>query len=248
MKKILRWGWTVIEIFVILYVVLITTFILCKNKYGYTQIGNYTFYPIMTTSDVKELKNSKRGDLYIVTKTSSVKKGDSIYYYSVENENYVIRTDKVVELEKSENNVLYTVEKDKNVSIASARVVGKKVKRIGKVGELFALLEEKTGFLVGVLLPIVIVFIYQVFNFISTLRYEEKKKEEKDEETTDEKEETIEEKQTEEEPKVEQTEDEQKVEQIEEKEKKKEEIKVEKDSEILEEEKDEEIIDDSEIL
>lgn len=242
MKKILRWGWTVIEIFVILYVVLITTFILCKNKYGYTQIGNYTFYPIMTTSDVKELKNVKRGDLYIVTKSSSIKKGDSIYYYSVENENYVIRTDKVMELEKSGNNVLYTVEKDKNVSISSARVVGKKVKRIGKIGEIFSLLEEKNGFLLGVLLPIVIVFIYQVFNFIRTLRYEEQKKIEEEEnpskkEIEENKEDSVEETKEEEEKQEEIVE---------------EKVEEEKEAEQLEEEKEEkvqeEIIDDSEIL
>ena len=231
----------------ILYVVLITTFILCKNKYGYTQIGNYTFYPIMTTSDVKELKNVKRGDLYIVTKSSSIKKGDSIYYYSVENENYVIRTDKVMELEKSGNNVLYTVEKDKNVSISSARVVGKKVKRIGKIGEIFSLLEEKNGFLLGVLLPIVIVFIYQVFNFIGTLRYEEQKKTEEEEkpskkETEENKEDSVEETKEEILPK----EEEKQEEKVEEK------IEEEKETEQLEEEKEEkvqeEIIDDSEIL
>ena len=41
MRKVLNWGWSFVEVLIIIYVVLVTMFVLCNNKYVYTQFGDY---------------------------------------------------------------------------------------------------------------------------------------------------------------------------------------------------------------
>ena len=62
MKKFLHWVWSFLEVVIIIYVILVTAFILCRNKYGYTQFGDYTFVNVDTRSE-RTINNSKKGDL-----------------------------------------------------------------------------------------------------------------------------------------------------------------------------------------
>ena len=46
MKKVFGWIWRVAEVLIIVYVIVITSFILSRNKYNYTQFGDYTLVNI----------------------------------------------------------------------------------------------------------------------------------------------------------------------------------------------------------
>ena len=53
LKKILKWVWEFLEIIIIAYVILITSCILCRNKYNYTEFfEKYT----LVTVDVDNQK------------------------------------------------------------------------------------------------------------------------------------------------------------------------------------------------
>ena len=52
MRKVLNWVWSFVEVIIIIYVVLVTMFVLCKNKYGYTQFGDYSFANIDLISSI----------------------------------------------------------------------------------------------------------------------------------------------------------------------------------------------------
>ena len=45
-KKFLKGLWGLVEVIIIIYVICMTAFLLCKNKYGFTQIGDMTYITI----------------------------------------------------------------------------------------------------------------------------------------------------------------------------------------------------------
>lgn len=171
MRKVLRWVWSFLEIIIILYVILLTSFLLCKNKFGYTQFGDYTFNNV-TLFDERNNNNVKQGDLLIVKNSNDIKEGDVIYYYTVYNDTYIIRSNPVTSIKNDDYSYLYTVDDSGPLSIVGTKVLGKHATTYPHLGTILSVLESRMGFLFGVLLPILVVFIYQVYEFIMIIRYE----------------------------------------------------------------------------
>ena len=210
-KRILGWLWGFVEVVIIVYVVFITSCILCRNKYGFTQFGSYTMASINDVT-VNYLDNSKAGNLLVVKNSNDIKEGDLIYYYAPVEEEYIIRSGVVTQAIKDDGNALYTLNDADKTSIASTRVLGKYSNQYENLGTIMDILESRLGFLFLVLLPIMIVFIYQIYEFVILIRYDkveddevkEKKKrkkklvekEDKKEEVSELKEEKVDEKST----------------------------------------------------
>ena len=172
MKKIFRWIWSLLEVIIIIYVILITAFILCKNKYGYTQFGDYTLSNV-TLLDERNIQDTKKGDLLIVKNSNDIKVGDLMYYYAAYNDTYIIKSDVVRNVEEDDYSALYTVGNEEDPdTIAGARVLGKYANTYHSIGDVISVVESRLGFLFLVLLPIMVVFIYQVYEFVIILRYE----------------------------------------------------------------------------
>ena len=171
MKKFLRWVWSFLEFIIIIYVIVLTSFLLCRNKYGYTQFGNYTFNNV-SLLDEKNIANAKNGDLLIVKNSNDIHKGDVIYYYAVYNESYIIKSSPVLDIQSDDYSYLYSVDDSGAVSITGTKVIGKYANTYAHLGTVLDILESRLGFLFGVLLPIMIVFIYQVYEFFVIIRYE----------------------------------------------------------------------------
>lgn len=181
MKKLFHWVWSLLEVIVICYVILITSFILCKNKYGYTQIGDYTLTNVSLV-DENNIQNSKKGDLLIIRNSNDIKVGDLIYYYAAYNEAYLINTDYVTGIESDDYTALYTITGGgEAITVAGSRVLGKYSSTYHKIGGILKVIESRIGFLFLVLLPIMIIFIYQVYEFIVIIRYERVEKDEEEE-------------------------------------------------------------------
>ena len=179
-KKVLRWLWSFVEVVIVIYVILITAFILCRNKYGYTQFGDYTFHNVDLLGE-RNIQNSKQGDLLVVKNSNDIHVGDLIYYYAAFDENYIIRSDFVTEIQQDDYSSLYSVVRnDETVTVASTRVLGKYANMYHSVGGILKVLESRLGFLFLVLLPIMIVFIYQVYEFVVVIRYEKVEEDEDD--------------------------------------------------------------------
>jgi len=170
-KKVLRFCWSFIEVVIIVYAIIITSFILSRNKYGYTQFGDYTFYNVSLIGETN-IDNVKKGDLLIVKNSNDINKGDLIYYYAVFDDNYLIKSDVVVDAKKEDAAALYTVDDGNNLTVSSNKVLGKYSSVYPKWGSVLTVLESRIGFLFLVLLPIIIVFIYQIYEFVIILRYE----------------------------------------------------------------------------
>ena len=212
------------EFLIIIYVIVITTFLLFRNKYGYTEIGNTTFVPLQIDT-AEYIKDGKEGNLLVVKKTSNLNEGDLIYYYTTEEERYIVKSDYIKSVFNGDGNKLYTLNDESGSTVVSNRVLGKYANQYAGFGTIFGLLTSKFGFLFLVLLPIMCIFIYQLYSLIMVLKYEkvelsslDKELEEADKEKADAK----------------------KEEKVEEKTEVKEEIKVEKEPESKVEEKKEE--------
>ena len=173
MRKVLNWCWSFVEVLIIIYVVLVTMFVLCKNKYGYTQFGDYSFANIDLIAE-KNVKDTKKGDLLVVKNSNDIHKGDLIYYYAVLNDNYIVRSAVVDDVKEDDYSALYTVSlSNTTINVASSRVLGKYSTVYNNLGSILSVLESRVGFILLVLLPIMVVFIYQVYEFIIMLKYDE---------------------------------------------------------------------------
>ena len=173
MRKVLNWCWSFVEVLIIIYVVLVTMFVLCKNKYGYTQFGDYSFANIDLIAE-KNVKDTKKGDLLVVKNSNDIHKGDLIYYYAVLNDKYIVRSAVVTDVKEDNYSALYTVSlSNTTINVASSRVLGKYSTVYNNLGSILSVLESRVGFILLVLLPIMVVFIYQVYEFIIMLKYDE---------------------------------------------------------------------------
>ena len=173
MRKVLNWCWSFVEVLIIIYVVLVTMFVLCKNKYGYTQFGDYSFANIDLIAE-KNVKDTKKGDLLVVKNSNDIHKGDLIYYYAVLNDKYIVRSAVVTDVKEDYYSALYTVSlSNTTINVASSRVLGKYSTVYNNLGSILSVFESRVGFILLVLLPIMVVFIYQVYEFIIMLKYDE---------------------------------------------------------------------------
>ena len=179
MKSVLKTLWNILEVLIIIYVIFLTSCILCRNKFGFTQFGNYTLSSVEST-DAKYVENTKSGDLLVVKSSKDIVKGDRLYYYATLNDRYVVRTGIVEKVEKDEYNSLYTIDtlisgdKKAKLNVTQTRVLGKYSSTIGSLGSVWKFLQSRLGFLIFVLLPILLVFVYQIYEFIIVLNYERK--------------------------------------------------------------------------
>lgn len=183
LKKILKWLWEFVEILIIIYVIFITSCILCRNKFGYTQFGDMTFVTV-SESNEKFFMNNKAGDLLIIkNQQMNLDVNDLIYYYVTVDEKYIVRTGVVDSKTQDDYAALYILRDDEGSSVASNRVIGKYVKTYSGKGAILDVLESRVGFLFLVLLPILIVFIYQIYQLVIVAKYEvvEDDEEEEDE-------------------------------------------------------------------
>ena len=185
MKSGLRLFFDILEVVIVLYVVFITSCILFKNRYGFTQFGDYTFIPVVNDNE-KYIKDVNKGDLLIAKKVDKVSLSESIYFYTSENRNYIVREGKVTRVPMGDGDTLYDItvemlDKSVDTTVSGSKIVGKKSTLLPLLGSILTFLESRTGFLLCVLLPIVIVFLYQIYEFISVVRYERRlgKEEEK---------------------------------------------------------------------
>lgn len=172
-KKILKWIWGFIEGLIIVYVIFITTCILFRNKYGYTDFfDKYTFVTISENSQ-RFLPSHDAGDLLIIKNQQfSIDKGDVIYYYATINDEYVVRSGAVADVTGDEVSALYVLADEDKTSVSNTRVIGKKVSVHPGKGTILEVLESRVGFLFLVLLPILLVFVYQVYQLVIVSKYE----------------------------------------------------------------------------
>lgn len=195
LKKLFQFMWDLVEVLIIIYVIFVTTCILSKNRYGYTNIFGYTLVSVHQ-EDEAYIKDSKAGNLLVVKNDGNVNKNQYVYYYYADvsdpnNEKYVVRGAFVTDTIKSDGGELYSLKDKEDPKISKARVLGNYSNQYAVIGGVLEFLETRLGFLFCVLLPIMIVFVYQIYEFVVILNYDKADKIRKSEEEIDRQQEKI---------------------------------------------------------
>lgn len=180
MKSFLKGLWGFVEIVIIIYVICITACLLSTNKFGFTQFGNTT---LLTISNHMEqfLPESKEHDLIIVKGgAEDIEVGDKIYYYATADNKYIVKTAHVKEIvSRDDATALYQLDDSQSSTIATTRVIGKYSATYHNIGGVLDILESKLGFLLLVILPILLIFMYQVYALIIVIKYGDEETQEK---------------------------------------------------------------------
>ena len=171
--KVVKVLWHILEVIIICYVVFITACILFRNGYGYTQFGPMT---VVTVNDVNvnDFENISNGSLLLIKDSNSFKVDDEVFYYDIRDQKYIVVSDRIVNIEDGKYIVDGVNENNEvvQVKLNNKKIIGKNYVKIGILGYLVDLLESRIGFLLLVILPIFIVFLYELIQFVIAFRTE----------------------------------------------------------------------------
>lgn len=166
MKNVLKILLGIIGFVYFAFVIGITVCLLFYNDYKVTEINGKSLI-IIDNNDMYE-----KGDLVIFEKNiDDVRNGDEIFFYEVTNGIASINVGKVTAVEKiTDTESTFTI--NGNHDISSGSLIGKtaSAKRYSKLGSVLKVLESRFGFLLLVILPTLIIFLYEIYQVIIEIK------------------------------------------------------------------------------
>ena len=175
MKVLKKTGTIVIS--VLLWVIILVaalyafTTMATRDNQNVSNIMGYT--PLVVKSD-SMAPTFSAGDLIFIKKcdTSSLKEGDIICFHTIIDNEYALNTHRIQKIEEVGDTRSYTTLGDNNHGVTDTHIisdgdiVGKYVGHLKNVGKVMDFLSSSIGFLVVIVLPMLLFFIYQVYNLI----------------------------------------------------------------------------------
>ena len=162
MKKIVLW---IIAVIYLVVSILMTSYLLHYNDYNLAEYGSKTY----VTLD-KDLGEYKKGSLLAINKDIfAIKEGDGLFYYDSFSTSMKVEYSKVLSTEKiSDKEVTYTIENGNMLS--SEYVIGGTAQTSSyPLGGIVDFLSSRWGYLFVIVLPILVVFIYELYALIREL-------------------------------------------------------------------------------
>lgn len=154
-----------ILLFIYIFIVILFTFLMFNlNKFGDSSFGSTTIIGLDNS-----LSNYKAGTLLVATSNfKTVKKGDKIFYYDTTNNKNTVNLTKVEDIMKT-NNQEYTFVIEDNLFLSSEYLISttSNVKSIPFLGYIYNIFISKAGYLILIVLPILLAFLYQLKNYRS---------------------------------------------------------------------------------
>ena len=166
-KKIKSFIIGVLMLIFFIFALSMTMLLLNYNKYGLTQFGDTTFVII---NDKIASETFKKGDLVFVDsqKLTDLELGEEIFVYRVNSDGTVrVELGKVGQVYLEEDAVAF-----ENGDIFSNQfVIGTADEIYNDIGTYLAIIESKWGFLFIVLVPCLLIFIYELYALIVEIKY-----------------------------------------------------------------------------
>lgn len=163
-KKVLL---TIVGVLYFAFALCMTILLLNYNKYGITQFGETSL--IIIKEDVS-FDGYKKGDLVLVkdTKIKDLKENDVVFAYKLdENRSVHVQVGNVGKIYEEEQAITF-----KNGNTYSKEfLAGKPYEVHNNIGTVLSVIESQWGFLFIVLVPIFLIFIYQVYALIVEIKY-----------------------------------------------------------------------------
>ena len=104
--------------------------------------------------------------------TSTLEKGDIITFHTIINNEFALNTHRIDEIQEQGGVRSYVTKGDNNLiadvhMITDGDIVGKFVTRLPKFGKVVDFLSSSMGFLLVIVLPLLVFFIYQVYHLVT---------------------------------------------------------------------------------
>ena len=175
MKAIKRVGTIIISVLLWLVILVAAlyafTTMATKNNQNVANLFGYT--PLVVESNSMS-PTFKKDDLIFVKKcdTSKLVEGDIICFHTIIDNEYALNTHRIEKIDESNGVRSYTTMGDNNNGIADRHIisngdiVGKYTGHLKKAGRVMDFLSSSTGFLIVIVIPMLLFFIYQVYNLI----------------------------------------------------------------------------------
>ena len=175
MKAIKRVGTIIISVllWLVILVAALYAFTTMATKDNQNVANLFGYTPLVVESNSMS-PTFKKDDLIFVKKcdTSKLEEGDIICFHTIIDNEYALNTHRIQSIAESGEARSYTTVGDNNNGVADQHIisdgdiVGKYVGHISGAGKLMNFLSSSTGFLLVIVLPMLIFFIYQVYNLI----------------------------------------------------------------------------------
>lgn len=149
------------------FALVMTVLLLNFNDYGITQFGDKSF--ILVNSKISN-EQYKKGDLVIAEhiKVEDYKVGDYVFAYKIGADRLpTIQLGKVGNVYLEEDAIAF----ENGETYSSEYIAGKSIKQYDKIGSYLSLIESKWGFLFIVLVPVFLIFIYEIYSLIIEIKY-----------------------------------------------------------------------------
>lgn len=162
MKKVLR------NVLFVVYVVIAAFVTICLLSYNEMKTTQFGTYSLVIVDSNKLGEGYNKGDLLIVDNSEAIIKGEKVFFYQKGDREINISIGKVENVERvTETEYTYTLEGE--LKISGEYVLGstRTTSAIPKLGTVLGILESKWGFLFLIVLPALILFLYQIMVVIS---------------------------------------------------------------------------------
>lgn len=163
--SVILWG------IILLAALFAFTTLATRDQNKVANIAGFTPLSVMTDSMAPTFRS---GDLIIIRTCdpASLQVGDIITFHTIINNEYALNTHRIQTIDTSAGVRSYVTIGDNNNGVADTHIisdgdiVGKYVTRLAGVGKVLDFLSSSTGFLVVIVLPMLLFFIYQVYHLI----------------------------------------------------------------------------------
>ena len=131
------------------------------------------FTPLTVASD-SMAPTFSAGDLIIIRKcdTKALKEGDIITFHAIINNEYALNTHRIAAIQEQNGARCYTTKGDNNAIadthiISDGDIVGLYQGKLPGFGKIVDFLSSSMGFLLIIVLPLLVFFVYQVYHLIT---------------------------------------------------------------------------------
>lgn len=179
MKKIF---YNTLIILYALIAIIVTICLLSFNQFKVSEFDSTTVL-IINTNNLKE-KGFNKGDLVLVDTTQKQEPGEDIFFHATSELGKTtvdIQTLKDKQVSSVTGETTYVLE---SKEIPSDLAIGptKNSIRIGKLGTILSILESKWGFLILIVFPSLLAFLYELWEFIANIKAAKEDDDDEDEE------------------------------------------------------------------
>ena len=171
MKKVLNTVLSVI-LWIVILLAAVFSFVTLATK-DQNQIASIAGYSPLTVQTDSMKPAFSSGDLIIIKKCDpdTLEVGDIVTFHTIIENQYALNTHRIKEITEENGIKNYVTKGDNNVLedthiITGADIAGKYVTKIPILGKLMNFISGTVGFLVCIVFPLLIFFIYQIYQLI----------------------------------------------------------------------------------